>query len=139
MRQCKNGITAKMQVEDNYHISISKNMVCLWNKGSGKEVPKKHCNKICYLDFYNTHMKDLREAFEKGIFELQDKKGVDFGVHTISALSPSKQESMKVVKLLWTNYQTCERFYSGWSLIERHVTIKKKGCPCKNSTKPNAE
>eukprot|EP00957_Ditylum_brightwellii_P074731 5680282-Ditylum_brightwellii.AAC.1 len=81
-------------------------------------------------------MKGLGEAFKIGIFELWYKKCVGFGVHSISALSPNKWEDKKVVKLLWTDYQTCERFDSGWSLVEGFVTIKKKGGPYKNSTKP---
>eukprot|EP00957_Ditylum_brightwellii_P182479 13900539-Ditylum_brightwellii.AAC.1 len=84
-------------------------------------------------------MKGLREAFKKGIFELWHKKGVGFGVHTISALSPNKQEDKELVKLLWMDYQPCERIDSGWALVERCFMIKTKGHPCKNSTKPKAE
>eukprot|EP00957_Ditylum_brightwellii_P067010 5086898-Ditylum_brightwellii.AAC.1 len=51
MPQRKNGVTAEMQTEDHYCISINKKTVCLWNKGFGKEVPKKHCNITSYLGF----------------------------------------------------------------------------------------
>eukprot|EP00957_Ditylum_brightwellii_P063079 4788736-Ditylum_brightwellii.AAC.1 len=36
------------------------------------------------------------------------------------------------VKLLWTFYQTCKSFDCEWSLVKRHIAIKKKGHPPKD-------
>eukprot|EP00957_Ditylum_brightwellii_P101963 7771649-Ditylum_brightwellii.AAC.1 len=54
-------ITAEMQTEDNYCLTLNENALCLWNKFSRKEISKKHCNQEAYKGFYNRHMKGLKE------------------------------------------------------------------------------
>eukprot|EP00957_Ditylum_brightwellii_P185240 14105814-Ditylum_brightwellii.AAC.1 len=74
MPQCKNYITEEMQAKDHYCLSLNKNTMYLWNKGSGKEIPKKHCNNKSYKVSYKKHMKGLKKTFEEGIFEVRYKE-----------------------------------------------------------------
>eukprot|EP00957_Ditylum_brightwellii_P209796 15363288-Ditylum_brightwellii.AAC.1 len=74
MSQHKNCITAEMQAEDHYCLLLNKNTVYLWNKGSTKKIPKKHCNNKTYKSPYKKHMEGLKKAFEEGIFEVRYKE-----------------------------------------------------------------
>eukprot|EP00957_Ditylum_brightwellii_P208472 15357632-Ditylum_brightwellii.AAC.1 len=69
-------ITPEIQVEDNYCISLDENTLCIWNKCSGKEIPKKQYNREAYKDFYNRHIKGIKEAFEEAFFDARYKESV---------------------------------------------------------------
>eukprot|EP00957_Ditylum_brightwellii_P181339 13813866-Ditylum_brightwellii.AAC.1 len=77
MPKHQTSILTEIQAEDNCHLSLNENALCLWNKCYGKEILKKHCNNKAYKDFYNKHTKGLKEAFKGGIFEVRYKKVLD--------------------------------------------------------------
>eukprot|EP00957_Ditylum_brightwellii_P129141 9850047-Ditylum_brightwellii.AAC.1 len=62
-------IAPEMQAEDYYHLSLNENTLCIWNKCSGKGIPKKYCNNKAHRGFYSRHMKSLKKEFEEGMFE----------------------------------------------------------------------
>eukprot|EP00957_Ditylum_brightwellii_P168086 12795951-Ditylum_brightwellii.AAC.1 len=84
-----------MQAEDNYCLSLNKNALCLWNKFSGKEIPKKHHNNKSFRGFYNRHMKGLKKAFKEGEFEVRYKEGFGFGVYILSTAFPKNKRTRR--------------------------------------------
>eukprot|EP00957_Ditylum_brightwellii_P204173 15338010-Ditylum_brightwellii.AAC.1 len=84
-------------------------------------------------------MEGLKKAFEEGIFEARYKEGIGFGVHTLSALSHKDKKEKKTVKLFWAEYRMYMSFDYKWSLVERKVIIKKKGCLPKDDLKSKAK
>jgi len=136
MADSKAKITAEMQAEDNYRKSLNADAACVWKKNSGKTLPKKVRDSKRYKCRYNAHTKALKHAFESGVFEVKHEEGIGFGVFALKDLSPANAEDKREVKRLWACAQACTRHHGGDGLcIERRVTIKKKGRPCKDGTK----
>eukprot|EP00957_Ditylum_brightwellii_P119102 9084091-Ditylum_brightwellii.AAC.1 len=71
-------------------------------------------------------MKALKTVFEGGDFDLNHKKDVDFHAFTVNALNPENNDDKKKVKMLWVNYQMCDKFHTEWSTVAQTIKVKKK-------------